>query len=494
VGGLHVHQGGIEPLLLASILLLSILSPSFFSTAHANPGTVNVPGDYPSIQLGINHAIVGDTVMVGLGVYNERVVLNKTVHLVGAARDGTIIDGQRTGTVVTVTVDSASITGFTIRNPATFGNAVELLHVNNTSVTNCAISTDVGSGRPTGAGLDLYGSNGTLVDGNVFTHSLYGVNMSFSVRNRISNNRMLNSTLIGVEFLDSANNTIVQNRIEYGEEGLDLTGPGTIGNNVTRNALVGMSLSGVFLIDRAFGNLFVENSFLLNHIGVNIQNVTSQNTFYHNSFLRSGFRHVNHVFSGDGNLDVWDNRSLGGPKLGGNYWDDYRGTDGDNDGIGDTAYTGAAGYPTDNYPLMSPFVSVPLAVVKIIPSKVSGSVPFLVSFQADVLGTLKPFTYLWSFGDNSSNSTESIPSHTYSTAGNFTVRVVVRDGSGASDVGSVSVLASNPSVPSLILWAGLIVLGVGGGALGFVYYRRRKGRRADGVEGPNQEKRSKTNG
>ena len=491
MGGLHVHQGGIEPLLLASILLLSILSPSFFSTAHANPGTVNVPGDYPSIQLGINHAIVGDTVMVGLGVYNERVVLNKTVHLVGAARDGTIIDGQRTGTVVTVTVDSASITGFTIRNPATFGNAVELLHVNNTSVTNCAISTDVGSGRPTGAGLDLYGSNGTLVDGNVFTHSLYGVNMSFSVRNRISNNRMLNSTLIGVEFLDSANNTIVQNRIEYGEEGLDLTGPGTIGNNVTRNALVGMSLSGVFLIDRAFGNLFVENSFLLNHIGVNIQNVTSQNTLYHKSFLRSGFRHVNHVFPGDGALDVWDNRSLGGPVKGGNYWDDYMGTDGDGDGIGDTNRPADG---VDTYPLMSPFVPVPLAVVKIIPSKVSGSVPFLVSFQADVLGTLKPFTYLWSFGDNSSNSTESIPSHTYSTAGNFTVRVVVRDGSGASDVGSVSVLASNPSVPSLILWAGLIVLGVGGGALGFVYYRRRKGRRADGVEGPNQEKRSKTNG
>src|SRR5437899_12416596 len=132
----------------------------------------------------------------------------------------------------------------------------------------------------------------------------------------------------------------------------------------------------------------------------------------------------------------------------------------------DAADAGAGAYPTDNYPLMSRFVFVPLAVVNIIPSKVSGSVPFLVSFQADVLGTLKPFTYLWSFGDNSSNSTESIPSHTYSTAGNFTVRVVVRDGSGASDVGSVTVLASNPSGPSLILWAGLIVLGVGGGVVG----------------------------
>src|SRR5207244_5816161 len=174
--------------------------------------------------------------MVGLGVYNERVVLNKTVHLVGAARDGTIIDGQRAGTVVTVTVDSASITGFTIRNPAIFGNAVELLHVNNTSVTNCAISTDVGSGRPTGAGLDLYGSNRTLVDGNVFTHSLYGVNMTFSVRNRISNNRMLSSTLIGVEFLYSADNTIIQSRVGHGEGGWGLTGRGTGGNNVTRSA------------------------------------------------------------------------------------------------------------------------------------------------------------------------------------------------------------------------------------------------------------------
>src|SRR5438445_11556890 len=115
---------------------------------------------------------------------------------------------------------------------------------------------------------------------------------------------------------------------------------------------------------------------MFKHIGVDSQSVSPQNTFYHNSLRRSGFQHVNHVFSGDGNLDVWDNRSLGGPKLGGNYWDDYRGTDGDNDGIGDTAYTGAAGYPTDNHPLMSPFVSVPLAVVKIIPSQVWGGVPF----------------------------------------------------------------------------------------------------------------------
>jgi hypothetical protein len=39
----------------------------------------------------------------------------------------------------------------------------------------------------------------------------------------------------------------------------------------------------------------------------------------------------------------------------GNYWDDYTGSDLDNDGIGDTPYMTDIDTDKDNYPLMSRF-------------------------------------------------------------------------------------------------------------------------------------------
>jgi hypothetical protein len=229
----------------------------------------------------------------------------------------------------------------------------------------------------------------------------------------------------------------------------------------------------------ANGNVLNENTFILNHIGVDLQNATGSpsappNIFYHNSFLRSGFRNVNHVVASDIPLNWWDNRSFTtGPK-GGNYWDDYTGTDPDGDGIGDNMFPWNS---VDYHPLMVPFVPVPIAVVSILPGKMSGVAPFTVSFTADVIGTLKPFIYSWNFGDNSPASDLAAPTHTYSIVGNYNVSLLVKDTSGSSSLGSVNVSVVPAPANQTTTYLAVGALALGAIALGFIYYRRNRRRK-----------------
>src|SRR2546428_1543396 len=454
--------------LLIALLLTGILASGLPARVHSKFDYVH-PGD--SIQQAINAAAVGDTIFVSMGTYTERFSINKTVHLVGTASGTTFLDGQAQGTVVTVTASDASIAGFTVENSGVYGNTIQVVNANNVNITSNNISSDLSSGRPSGAGVDLYMSNHTIIDSNTFSHNLYAVNITSSNYTRVLNNRATTSNLVGAEVTGtSSHNFVFQNVFVAGEAGVDFDGSLVSQNNVTRNLIRQMSIAGVFLLDFSNGNLLNENSFELNHIGVNLQNSTG-NVFYHNSFLRSGFRHVNHVVPSDIPLNSWDNHTLGAPVPGGNYWDNYTGVDNNGDGIGDTNLPANR---VDQYPLMSPFIPVPIAVASITPSKVSGPVPFTVTFTADVLGTLKPFTYAWSFGENAPGSNLTSPSHTYAVPGNYTVSVLVRDSTGTASVGSVTILAVAPSPPGYGYLPVVAVLALAATVFGVLYYRRRR--------------------
>jgi hypothetical protein len=93
---------------------------------------INVPKQYSTIKDAVDAAVVGDTVCIGAGIYNENVVINKSIRLSGSGATRSIINGQTTDATVYVAgdgnADNVIVEGFLINgvdgtglsDPATF--------------------------------------------------------------------------------------------------------------------------------------------------------------------------------------------------------------------------------------------------------------------------------------------------------------------------------------------------------------------------------------
>ncbi|MFZ9916591.1 MAG: hypothetical protein ACO3IB_14825, partial [Phycisphaerales bacterium] len=94
---------------------VAFAAPMVFVAASSLAQTINVPGDFPTIQAAIDSVAAGQarTVQVAAGTYNESFALNgKNVVVRGAPKGGTVLDG--TGL-------SVSIATFSSNEPATAG-------------------------------------------------------------------------------------------------------------------------------------------------------------------------------------------------------------------------------------------------------------------------------------------------------------------------------------------------------------------------------------
>jgi len=100
------------------------------------------PGNYTTIQGAIHDAQPGDTIYVYHKIYNENVLVDKAITLIGEKRDSTFIDGT---SALTLTANGISVRGFTIRNEGGFRVDITLVVVcSNSSIANCTVQTTTG--------------------------------------------------------------------------------------------------------------------------------------------------------------------------------------------------------------------------------------------------------------------------------------------------------------------------------------------------------------
>lgn len=309
-------------------------SPSAYFTIVNTKGE-HFQGAFMSIQQVINEAENGSTIIVPSGVYNEHVIVNKTVSLVGEDVLTTIIDGTYNGTVVQITADNVSISGLTLRNSGCKWDysGVSTYRSENCEIKNCYFSNSCHN-------IKISYSSNCRVFGNTINGKCYGIRLMNSVNCAVFDNYV--SNCYGGIILSNATNCVVkENYVINHSYGIRFDSP-CADNKVFDNVVSNNGYDGIIAImpgNSSFvGNIIFHNNFIDNTKPFVIQTA--------------------HGFTWDSNY-----------PSGGNYWSRYNGTDmyrGPNqnvngsDGIGDKAYIIKNASHQDRYPLVYPWS--PLAV------------------------------------------------------------------------------------------------------------------------------------
>lgn len=258
-------------------------------------------GSYPRIQDAIDQCKINDIIYIKNGVYQENLIINKTITLIGDSAKSTIIDAENSGHGIIINADNVTIKSLTIRNSGTISTYYEMdgaitINANNTLIQHCICENSY-------AGLQMKYAKNNTVDRTIIRNNSHGIFLYFSLSNIISNNTIEDNYDYGCYLYSDANNNIIRdNKFTLSRYSLRVK---SRYNTIYKNRFIDNKY-GVYFCCGSKGNLVYANVFI-NNTGYNAKDNFNENRWYDVSF-------------------------------GGNFWDDYQGIDENNDGFGDTEY------------------------------------------------------------------------------------------------------------------------------------------------------------
>lgn len=312
------------------MLLLTGFSGCLFNNDSALDFSIIVSrdgsADFTSITEAISQAQTNDIIFVRNGIYKEHVTVNKTLQLIGEKPQYTIIDGSGSDSVLRITADNVSVSGFTIKNSGSKSTYYEMdagidINASFVKISQCTCLNNT-------VGIQMKECTENTVDHNILTNNSYGLFLYFSFSNKLSNNTINSNSDYGCYlYSGSKKNTILDNQFYTNRYGLRIKSEQ---NHVKKN-LFQENNQGIWICCGAKNNIIFLNTFV-NNSGVHADDNFNANQWYH-------------------------------PNLGGNYWSDYTGDDSDGDGFGEKTYivdqsSSHRQIAEDEKPLMNPIKSI----------------------------------------------------------------------------------------------------------------------------------------
>jgi len=330
------------------------------------------------LQDAIDNAPTGSILKLPAGIYKGNIVINKPITILGKEA-GVIIDGQGSGTVITVkssyvTLKNLKIIGSGDRHEkvdgaVSFENGsqceisdciiqdclfgIDLKQMRNSIVSNNKISSkDLELGLR-GDGLRIWYSHDNIIKGNELTksrdmviwyshgneitkntgkHGRYSLHFMYAGKNLVKDNHYeFNS--VGIFFMYSKDTIAIGNTIK---SSLGATGMGIglkdVSNFTLKDNTIIYCAQGLY-IDRSplepdTHNWIENNQILYNAEAIHFHSMSEDNIIKNNILM--------------GNIEDIVNDSRGSKtnknEIVSNYWDNYEGFDRDGDNIGDTPH------------------------------------------------------------------------------------------------------------------------------------------------------------
>lgn len=325
-----------------------------------------------SIKQAISISEDGDEIIVNSGVYKEHdILIDKSIHIRGI--NWPVIDGENKETIFTVKADDFSISGLEIINVGQsytkdfaailvagsngfviennifkkvfFGILIE--KSKNGTISHNKVSSEFESQANSGNGIHLWHCSNMTVFNNELTGLRDGIYFEFVKNSEVYNNISFENLRYGLHFMFSNENSYYNNIFKKNGAGVAIMFSKYVKMHNNRFEHNWGSASYGLLLKEIYDAEIENNVFEQNTIGISVDGSTRIN-YKQNTFLRNGWALkiigacYENVFTQNNflsnALDLSYNSKINSNLFEGNYWSEYAGYDLDRDGIGDIPY------------------------------------------------------------------------------------------------------------------------------------------------------------